>query len=358
MSHDKKDMNSNKEGLNSSIRTDLAIEAMEMVSPETEKDIPGVESETFQEDGITVNHLSITSPQGQQAMNKAMGNYVNIEAPGLREKNTDLQEEVSQIVARELQNIAQFNDSTELMVVGLGNWNVTPDSIGPKVVEDLVITRHLKQLVPEQLGEGFRSISGVAPGVMGLTGVETGEIIKGIVEEAKPNMILAIDALAARNLSRLNTTVQIADNGIHPGSGVGNDRMGINKETMGVPVVAMGVPTVVDATTLVGDTLQMVNNQGQQGQNAQQGQQPTQTQSQGMPGPGNPAQGSPGGNQQVDRNLVNQALQPYSGEGRTLMITPKEVDQFVDDISEVLAGGINVAVHPRVAQENPGKYLQ
>ena len=340
-------MSGNKDSENNmsrsfNVRTDLAIEAKEMLAPEKEHDIPGVESETFQENGITIHHLSITTPEAEQAMNKAMGNYVNIEAPGLREKNTDLQEQVSQIVARELRNIAQFNDTTNLLVIGLGNWNVTPDSIGPNVIQDLVITRHLLQLVPERLDKGFRSMAGVAPGVMGITGVETGEIIKGIVDQSQPNMLLAVDALAARSLDRLNTTIQIADNGIHPGSGVGNNRMGINQESMGVPVIALGVPTVVDGTTLVSDAMHIINggNRGAQ-----------------MPmNQGNQNQGNQG--KSVNPELVNQALEPYSGEGKTLMITPKEVDQFVEDISEVLAGGINVAVHPRIADENPGKYLQ
>ncbi|OWZ83131.1 GPR endopeptidase [Natranaerobius trueperi] len=335
----------------SNIRTDLAIEAKEMIAPQQEKDIPGVESSSYEEEGVSIDHISITTPQAERAMNKTMGNYVNIEAPGLREKNTDLQDEVSNIVARELQKIAKFDDNTELLVVGLGNWNVTPDAIGPKVVEDLVITRHLKRLVPEKLGPGFRSMAGVAPGVMGITGVETGEIIKGIVEQVKPNMILAIDALAARNLERLNTTVQIADNGIHPGSGVGNKRMGITEDSMGVPVVAMGIPTVLDATTLVSNTMELVNNNAQN-----QPQSPQNNPSRGVdPSQINTGQGGLG---KPNKQVINQALSPFSGEGQTLMVTPKEVDRFVDDISEVLAGGINVAVHPRVAEESAGKYLQ
>ncbi len=148
------------EGDNHVFRTDLAIEAKEFLAPDPQQQIPGVESDTKEMDGISISRVSIRTPQAERVMNKAMGNYVNIEAPGLREKDTDLQERVSQVVARELQNIAKFSDKVELLVVGLGNWNVTPDAIGPRVVEDLVITRHLLKFVPEKLGPGFRSMAG------------------------------------------------------------------------------------------------------------------------------------------------------------------------------------------------------
>ena len=306
------------------MRTDLAVEAKEMIAPREGVNIPGVSSESYAEDSISVDHVSIQTPEAERAMNKAMGNYVNIEAPGLREKDTELQDKVSHLLAKELNNLAQFTEDTQLLVVGLGNWNVTPDAIGPRVVSELVVTRHLKKYVPENLGPGFRSMAAIAPGVLGITGLETGEIIKGVVQEVQPTMILAVDALAARSLERLNTTIQIADNGIHPGSGVGNQRMGITKESMGIPVVAMGVPTVVEASTIVNDALEMA--QGQQGK------------------PSNH-------NETANRQMINQALSPYSGEGHSLMVTPKEVDQFVDDIADVIAGGVNVAVHPRVAEE-------
>ncbi|UMZ73066.1 GPR endopeptidase [Natranaerofaba carboxydovora] len=317
-----------------SFNTDLAIEAVEvkeLLEATPRDEMSGVETTTSEEEGVTISRVSIKTPAAEKAMNKAMGNYVNIEAAGLRDKDTELQDRVTEIVARELKELAGFNDQMELLVVGLGNWNVTPDSIGPKVVEDLVITRHLLQLVPDRLGPGFRSMAGMAPGVMGITGMETAEIIKGVVEQLKPSMILAIDALSARNLDRLNTTVQIADNGISPGSGVGNKRMGINEQTMGVPVIAMGVPTVVDAVTIVSDVLSKFDGSS----NNQQ-------------------------NQNTDYNkfrLINETLSPYGGASNKLMVTPKEVDSFADDISEVLAGSINAAVHPRVSEEGSHKYL-
>ncbi len=315
------------------IVSDLAIEAVEareLLDATPRSEMSGVDTTTSEVDGIKVSRVNIKTPAAEKAMNKAMGSYVNIEAPGLREKDSVLQERVSEVTARELSQLAGFNDEMDLLVVGLGNWNVTPDSIGPKVVEDLVITRHLLEMVPDKLGIGFRSMAAMAPGVMGITGMETGEIIKGVIKELNPTIILAVDALSARNLNRLNTTIQIADNGISPGSGVGNKRMGINYETMGVPVIAMGVPTVVEAETIVKDVINEITQRDCEGHLYLDS---------GMSG------------------LINEVLQPFRGGGNRLMVTPKEVDTFADDISEILAGSINAAVHPRVSEEGTQKYL-
>lgn len=309
-----------------SFRSDLALEVVEvreLLESTPRSEMPGVDTTSEEENGIKISRIGIKSPAAEKAMNKAMGNYVNIECPGMREKDSELQDRMSEVVARELRELAGFRDGMELLVVGLGNWNVTPDSIGPRVINDLVITRHLLKLVPDKLGPGFRSMAGIAPGVLGITGMETGEIVKGIVQQLKPSMILAIDALSARNLDRLNTTVQIADNGIHPGSGVGNKRIGITEDFMNVPVIAMGVPTVVDAETIVKDVFRQVDIEGSSAMDT----------------------------------LIRETLKPYGGLGERLMVTPKEVDAFADDITEVLAGAINAAVHPRISEEGTEKYL-
>ena len=156
---------------------------------------------------------------------------------------------------KELQRMFNLNDQQSVLAIGLGNWNVTPDALGPRVVRELFVTRHILDLKPEILGEGYRSVAAVAPGVLGITGIETGEIIRGITEYVKPDIIVAIDALAAQRMSRLHTTIQVSDTGIVPGSGVGNRRLGINRQTIGIPVYAIGVPTVVDAVTIAGDSM-------------------------------------------------------------------------------------------------------
>lgn len=144
------------------------------------------------------------------------------------------------------------------LIVGLGNWNVTPDALGPIVVENVLVTRHLFQLQPESVEEGFRPVSAIRPGVMGITGIETSDVIYGIIEKTKPDFVIAIDALAARSIERVNSTIQISDTGIHPGSGVGNKRKELSKETLGIPVIAIGVPTVVDAVSITSDTIDFI----------------------------------------------------------------------------------------------------
>lgn len=226
-----------------------------MLMGEVKEEIPGVtaQTETFGE--ITVTRVSVDTPEAAERMGKQQGRYITLEAPGLRQKNTPLQDEVSTRFTKELANMIELQPDTTVLVVGLGNWNVTPDALGPRVVEDLLVTRHILQMEPETLGEGFRSLAAIAPGVLGITGVETSEIIQGLVEKVKPDILIAVDALAARNLNRLHTTIQLADTGITPGSGVGNKRLAINHETIGIPVIAVGVPTVVDAVTIADDLI-------------------------------------------------------------------------------------------------------
>src|SRR5690606_35629985 len=176
----------------------------------------------------------------------------------LRANDQDLYEETCKALAAELVNILKLGPKSAILVVGLGNWNVTPDALGPKVVSNLMVTRHLLEYLPDQVDEGVRPVCAVAPGVLGITGIETGEIVKGIVDRIRPDYIIAIDALAARKLERVNTTIQIADTGIAPGSGVGNKRMELSKDTLGVPVLAIGVPTVLDAATMANDAIDLV----------------------------------------------------------------------------------------------------
>ena len=209
---------------------------------------------------MTITRVKIENEQGSEAMGKPLGYYVTLEIPHLKDKDPELAEEVSKNLADELNKVTDIPIDATVLVIGLGNWNVTPDSLGPKVIEKLIITRHLVDFMPERFSSenGIRPVCAVSPGVLGITGIETGEIIKGLVEKVKPNLIIAIDALAARSMERISTTIQISDTGVYPGSGIGNKRMGITKDTLKVPVVAMGVPTVVDAATMANDTLDML----------------------------------------------------------------------------------------------------
>ena len=242
------------------VRTDLALEQRErFVSDQIE--IPGVAVEETYDDmcEVRVTTVRIETENGAAVMGKPVGNYITLEAPKMAEADESYHRETSGKLMEVLEGcLPEKEDGQSILIIGLGNRNVTPDALGPLVVEHLDITRHLvKEYGKYALGgEADRLVSAVVPGVMGQTGMETVEIVRGIVEETEPDFVIAIDALAARSVRRLNRTIQIADTGIAPGSGVGNHRNAITEETVGVPVIAIGVPTVVDAATIVGDSIE------------------------------------------------------------------------------------------------------
>ena len=242
------------------VRTDLALKQRErFVSDQIE--IPGVAVEETYDDmcEVRVKTVRIETENGAAVMGKPVGNYITLEAPKMAEADESYHREISGKLMEVLEGcLPEKEDGQSILIIGLGNRNVTPDALGPLVVEHLDITRHLvKEYGKYALGgEADRLVSAVVPGVMGQTGMETVEIVRGIVEETEPDFVIAIDALAARSVRRLNRTIQIANTGIAPGSGVGNHRNAITKETVGVPVIAIGVPTVVDAATIVGDSIE------------------------------------------------------------------------------------------------------
>lgn len=242
------------------VRTDLALEQRErFVSDQIE--IPGVAVEETYDDmcEVRVTTVRIETENGAAVMGKPVGNYITLEAPKMAEADESYHREISGKLMEVLEGcLPEKEGGQSILIIGLGNRNVTPDALGPLVVEHLDITRHLvKEYGKYALGgEADRLVSAVVPGVMGQTGMETVEIVRGIVEETEPDFVIAIDALAARSVRRLNRTIQIANTGIAPGSGVGNHRNAITKETVGVPVIAIGVPTVVDAATIVGDSIE------------------------------------------------------------------------------------------------------
>lgn len=318
------------------IKTDLVIEAHDVLLQTSQiPEIEGISSDHQSLDGIDISTIDILSPQAAEKIGKSPGKYITVEATGLRDKNTELEERLTGVLCQQIQKVTKLEENSTVLVVGLGNWNVTPDSLGPSVVENLYVTRHIKAMYPEKIGPGFRNVCAIAPGVLGLTGIETSEIIYGIVKRLNPDLVIAIDALAARSMHRLNTTIQISDTGIYPGSGVGNRRQGITQENLDIPVVAIGVPTVVDAATLANDVIELlikairhevdVNNNVSQMLSLLDG------------------------FEKADKHkLIKEVLSPEVG---VLMVTPKEVDRLLEDISNLLANALNAALHPRVAQE-------
>lgn len=242
------------------IRTDLALEQKERFESDN-VEIPGVivEEQYDTEREIKMTKVIIETEKGAKVMGKPVGTYITLEAPNLAVPDEDYHREISVEIAQILKElIRDKKEEYQVLVVGLGNRLVTPDALGPGVVDQLVVTRHIvKEYGKYAMGsDTVHMVSAIVPGVMGQTGMETLEIIKGVVDETKPDFLIAIDALAARNSKRLNRTIQIANTGINPGSGVGNHRSGLTEETLGIPVIAIGVPTVVDAATIVNDTME------------------------------------------------------------------------------------------------------
>lgn len=244
------------------IHTDLALEDKERFESDN-VEISGVSvEEVYNEDKeIQITTVKIMTENGAKAMRKPVGTYITMEAPNMTAPDEAYQMEIAKELSTYLKELLNLEKKEyTVLVVGLGNREVTPDALGPLVVEELFVTRHLVKEYGKFIMEKhcMNLVSAIAPGVMAQTGMETSEIVKGIVNEIRPDFVIAIDALAARNTRRLNRTIQIADTGINPGSGVGNHRAGITKETLGVPVIAIGVPTVVDAATIVRDTMEHV----------------------------------------------------------------------------------------------------
>lgn len=327
------------------IRTDLALEAHELFKQQAMNEVlkergepPGIDVENVGTEDIKITRVKVTSPTGEASIGKPMGNYITIEVPRLRENDQVLMEDTCKELAKELTRLISIDEKATVLIVGLGNWNVTPDALGPKVISSMMVTRHLLEYVPEQVDNGVRPVCAVAPGVLGITGIETGEIIKGIVERVKPQLVIAIDALASRRMDRVSTTIQLADTGISPGSGVGNKRMEISNNTLGVPVIAIGVPTVVDAATMANDTIDMVMDsvieqasKGTEFYNMLKG---------------------------IDRNekyeLIREVLNPYIGN---LIVTPKEIDDIIEKVSKVIANGLNIALHKGITLDDVNRYV-
>jgi spore protease len=238
------------------VRTDLALEARESFEG-SDTEVHGVVvEETYDEvRDIRITRVEILSERGAREMGKPRGCYVTLEAPGMASPDEDYHREISEVLAGYVKELMGEEKERSILVAGLGNRDVTPDALGPKTVSNLLITRHLiREYGKEVMGDGKTTqVSGIVPGVMAQTGMETSEIIRGIVEQTKPDLLIVIDALAARSTKRLSRTIQLTDTGIQPGSGVGNHRNSLTKETLGIPVIAIGVPTVVEAAAIIYD---------------------------------------------------------------------------------------------------------
>ena len=282
------------------VRTDLAMEAREAAG-----EIEGVEMEQHREGKAIVTRVRVVTEQGARAIGKPIGTYVTIEQNGLTQAKTGA---LSKCIAQQLSLLLGQPRQGGALVVGLGNRELTPDSLGPRVTQRILVTRHLFTQLPELLDERVQPVSVLAPGVMGSTGMETGEVVQAVVQRVKPACVVVVDALAARSTSRILNTVQLTDAGVSPGSGVGNHRDALTRETLGVPVVAVGVPMVVHASTILRDALERIA-------------------------------GDSGAS--LDLGALLRSM-----DGENLVVTPVMIDEAVRAIAALLAEGIDLALQP------------
>ncbi|WP_333650248.1 GPR endopeptidase [Lacrimispora sp.] len=312
------------------VRTDLALEEKESF-PGDGGEITGVSLREWHRANspIKMTEVKILDKKGEKAMGKPIGTYITLEAGELSVKDEDYHREVSEELSSQIQKLLSGKNYRKpdfhLLVVGLGNSSVTPDSLGPRVLKNLQVTRHLKVQYGDDFwkGRSMPIISGIIPGVMAQTGMESAEILKGIIRETKPDLIIAIDALAARSVRRLGTTIQLTDTGIHPGSGVGNHRHSLTRESLGVPVMAIGVPTVVGAAAIVHDTV-----------SAMIGALSKSMETKGM----GDFMGSISSDEQYD--LIRELLEPEFGP---MYVTPPDIDETVKELSFTISEGIHLA---------------
>ena len=285
-------------------RTDLAMEAKELWQESAGEltALPGVEAGDSVREGLPVNTVRVLDQEGARALGKPVGSYVTLTLEGVASREEDIFGRAVRAVAGELAGLLERTAPEGLVLVaGLGNRDITPDAIGPQVRRHTLVTRHLVRQMPEHFGQ-LRPVASLAAEVLGATGVESGELVRAACRELQPACVVAVDALASRSLFRLCRTVQLSDTGIVPGSGVGNHRLGLTRESLGVPVIAVGVPTVVDAATLAADLLD------------------------------------------------TQELPDLGAEG-ALLVTPKDIDSQVADLSKIIGYGVSMALQPGISLE-------
>lgn len=307
-------------------RTDLAVERREIYKKanKIQAEVPGIETEESEiSDKIKVTRVKVTTEEGAQAIGKPIGNYITIDVKKLRNIPDEEMEKISKTISEELTALVDkhVNKEDEVLVVGLGNLYSTPDSLGSKVVQNIEITRHIKKYLPQYIDENARGISAISPGVLGTTGMETQEILQGIVQNTKPKLIVVIDSLASKSIERISSTIQIADTGIIPGAGVDNARKELTENTLGVPVIAIGIPTVVEAATLAADSLDILIQKLQDDANSNEYLNKLQ--------------------EEDKYELIREALMPNN---YNFIVTPKEIDELIGNMTKVVAEGINMSL--------------
>ncbi len=288
------------------LRTDLAVESIYTHKNE------GIKKRERREKNCTVTEISIITEEASALVGKPKGKFITLEFQSFPDREINALEKNAKLIAKELLKLLP-KDSDKILVVGLGNRSITPDAIGPSTLDGVMITSHVMDYLNSEETQDFRAVGGICPGVLGITGIETADIVKGVVDKYQPKLVIAVDALCAGSPERMFSTVQLTDTGIHPGSGVGNRRDGLNKETLGVPVIAIGIPTVVDSHSIVYSAITRFFEENNSLEEAQR--------------------------------IISRMMQ-FASAG--LFVSPKDIDNLITHSARTLAGGINLALHKNI----------
>ena len=297
------------------IRTDLALESFGSGGKDS---IPGVQVNHWEEMGVDITEVLVTDGHAARELGKPVGTYLTLECAALRRRDLDARLTMANLLGGELGRLVHPDETAPVLVVGLGNRDITPDCLGPRTVDRVLVTRHMFRELPEYTDRRLRSVCAIAPGVLGVTGIETMEMAESLVNALHPSAVVCVDSLAARSSRRICSTVQLTDTGIQPGSGVGNHRRALTREALGVEVFSLGVPTVIYASTLARDAMELLAPEGQRE------------------------------NEAAFNSMERELTETDLGE---MIVTPREIDALIADAAEVVAAGINRALQPELSDE-------
>lgn len=306
-------------------RTDLAVERNDIYAKANQNNkTDGIEvTEEQISDFLKVTKVEVVSEEGQNAIGKPIGTYTTLDIKNIRVLDDEEEDKIIEVLKSKIQELVDKHVSKQdsILIVGLGNIYVTPDSLGPKVINEIEVTRHVIKYMPQYVEEGTREISAISPGVLGTTGIETLEVIESIVAKINPKLVIVIDALAARSIERISSTVQLSDTGIVPGAGVGNTRKELSQNTLNVPVIAVGIPTVVESAVLVNDSLDILITNLQ-----------------------NEAKSNEYLNELKEKDNYEQIKEALSVGEYNMIVTPKEIDEMIEIMKDIISSGINQSI--------------
>ena len=305
-------------------RTDLALERNEVYKEKNKlNEIDGVSVNNETINDVEISRIKILSEEGEKILQKPAGTYITLDVKKLKLADEERLSKIAETVANELRKIVgeHVNETEDILVVGLGNLYVTPDALGPKVIPEIEVTRHILEYMPSIMPEDTRPVSAISPGVLGVTGIETMEILKGVVQNVKPKLLIVIDALTTRSIDRISSSIQIADTGIVPGAGVENTRKEISKKTLGIPVIAIGIPTVVDLATITNECIDIFIESLQE-----------------------KAMSNDYLNKLKENDNYEEIKEALVPKDYNMIVTPKEIDKLIENMSKIVSSAINMAM--------------